>query len=74
MIAFALFHMLPVIYLRGVIIALLIGGLCYGRLNAWRQTNHLIEAESQGRMKGRLSESERKKEEENGMVAVPATV
>lgn len=44
-IALALFHVLPVDYLGGIIIALFIAGLVYTWLNAWRQTDKLIEVD-----------------------------
>ena len=46
MIALALFKVLPVNYLGGIVIALFIGGLCYAWLNAWRQTDKLIDVET----------------------------
>jgi len=46
MIALALFKVLPVNYLGGIVIALFIGGLCYAWLNAWRQTDKIMNVES----------------------------
>ena len=46
MIALALFNVLPINYLGGMVIALFIGGLWYAWLNAWRQTDKLIDGES----------------------------
>jgi len=50
MIALALFNVLPLNYLGGIVIALFIGGLCYAWLNAWRQTDKIIDVESRKRL------------------------
>ena len=45
MIVLTLFRVLPVNYLGEIVIALFISGLCYSWLNAWRQTDKMIQRE-----------------------------
>lgn len=45
LIVLALFRILPVNYFGEIVIVLFISGLCYSWLNAWRQTDKIIEKE-----------------------------
>jgi predicted tellurium resistance membrane protein TerC len=45
MIGLALLRVLPVVFLGGIVIALFIGGLFYFWLDAWRETEKMIETE-----------------------------
>jgi hypothetical protein len=45
MIGLALMRALPVVFLGGIVIALFIGGLFYFWLEAWRETERMIETE-----------------------------
>ena len=42
MITLALFNILPVNYLGGIVVGLFISGLFYSWFNSWRKTNKLI--------------------------------
>lgn len=63
MIALALFRILPVNYLGGIVIVLFIGGLFYSWLNAWRQTKKMISVKSEVSRVEKETDGERKQEE-----------
>ena len=46
MITLALFNILPLNYLGGIVVALFITGLLYSWLNAWRQTATMVKKDS----------------------------
>ena len=69
MIALALFRILPVNYLGGIVIVLFIGGLFYSWLNAWRQTKKMIGVKSPAEISEAEKEVERERKQEEPIVA-----
>ena len=69
MIALALFRILPVNYLGGIVIILFIGGLFYSWLNAWRQTKKMISVKSVAEISKAEIETERERKHEEPIVA-----
>lgn len=69
MITLALFRILPVNYLGGIVILLFIGGLFYFWLNAWRQTKMMISVKSTAKISTAEKETELERKQEEPIVA-----
>lgn len=64
MILLALYHILPVNYFGEIVIVLFVSGLVYAWLNAWRQTDRIIEM-AKSEEKGAATESSEPSESSN---------
>lgn len=64
MILLALFNVLPVVFLGGIVIALFIGGLFYFWFRAWRETEQMIKKSPSLPSKTETEERRRKEPEE----------